>query len=379
MRTFGPSTIEGWYYAYRRGGLEALFDRPRSDKGSRKCITAEQAAAIDRVLGEHPRLRTRQIIGLLRKEGILVPGRPPSASSVYRYVKPRRRQMADGPAGRTERRAFEAPHPGALWQADIMYGPRIPAKTPDGRLCKRPTYLVALLDDHSRLCVHGRFYFSQGLDALVDAFENACRKRGVPERLYVDNGMVFSGSQLHLICARIGTALSHTRVRDAAAKGKIERLFQTVQISFLDPLLELAPPAGIDGLNAAFLKWVEEDYNRGAHSALAGQTPLERWLAGAAAVRPLPDDGSATQAFLLGDERSVRRDGTFAFHGRLFETDYALAGRRVQIRWRLTEPDRLYVYDGERSVGIARPLDRALNARLPRRRLGHDPSRGDRP
>jgi transposase InsO family protein len=379
MRAFGPSTIEAWYYAYRRGGLEALFDRPRCDKGSRKCISAEQAAAIDRMLEEHPRLRTRQIIRLLRERAILVPGQPPSASSVYRYIKPRRRQVADDPAGKPERRAFEAPHPGALWQADIMYGPRLPAKTADGRVCKRPTYLVALLDDHSRLCVHGQFYFSQGLDALVDAFENACCKRGVPERLYVDNGMVFSGSQLRLICARIGTVLSHTRVRDASAKGKIERLFQTVHTSFLHPLLELAPPAGIEALNGAFRKWVEEDYNGGVHSALAGQTPLERWLTGAARVRLLPQDGSAAQAFLLCAERTVRRDGTIAFHARLFETDYALAGRRVQVRWRLTDPGRLYVYDDQRLVGIARPLDRALNARLPRRRFGSDNPTGDRP
>lgn len=375
LRQFSASTIEGWYYAYRRDGLDALLDQLRSDKGTRKCISPEQAAAVDQLLTEHPRLRTKHLIKLLCDRGILVPGYPPSCSSVYRYVKPRRRQLAAPPAGR-ERRAFEAPHPGALWQADIMYGPHVPARTAQGRMCKRPTYLVAFLDDYSRLCVHGQFYFSQGLDALTDALESACRKRGVPEQLYVDNGLVFSGSQLRLICARIGTVLSHTRVRDASAKGKIERYFQNVQVSFLNPFLELTPPAGIEALNSAYLKWVEEQYNNRPHSALSGLTPLERWLAGASLVRLLPADGSVEHAFLLSDERTVRSDGTIMFNSRLFETDYALKGRKVQVRWRLSEPGRLYVYDEDRYVGVAKPLNRTLNARLPRRKLNHQ---GDQP
>ncbi|HEX2569287.1 MAG TPA: hypothetical protein VH877_06975 [Polyangia bacterium] len=32
-RTFGASTLERWYYAYRRGGLSALRSRPRKDRG----------------------------------------------------------------------------------------------------------------------------------------------------------------------------------------------------------------------------------------------------------------------------------------------------------------------------------------------------------
>jgi putative transposase len=371
LRSFSDSTIEDWYYLYRRCGLDALMDRPRSDKGTQKSIPPDLALAIDQVLTDHPRLRTKHLIGLLRDRGLLGP-QGPSTSSVYRYVKPRRQQRPEPPSGR-ERRAFEAPHPGALWQADIMYGPQVPMRTAQGRWCKRPTYLLAILDDYSRLCVHGQFYFSQGLDALGDAFESACRKRGVPERLYVDNGMVFSGSQLRLICARIGTVLTHTRVRDAAAKGKIERFFQTVQVSLLNPLLELTPPAGLEALNQAFGKWTEEQYNHRPHSALEGQTPMARWLAGAAVVRLLPADGSAEHAFLLSEERTVRADGTLQFHRQLFETDYTLKGRQVQVRWRLSEPTRLYVYDEDRYVGLARPLNRTLNARLPRRQLPHDP------
>jgi len=375
LRQYAQSTIEGWFYVYRTEGLGALQDRPRSDKGQVRCIGPELAGAIGKLLTEHPRLRTRHVIRQLRETGALKSG-DPSVSSLYRYVAKHRPAPATADAAR-ERRAFEASHPGALWQADIMYGPYVPCRGTDGRQRKRQTYLLDIIDDHSRLCVHGRFYFSQGLDALCDALEEAVHKRGIPERLYVDNGLVFSGTQLGLICARIGTRRLRTKKGDAPAKGKVERFHKSVRMSFLNRLLELSPPAGIEALNTAFQKWVEEEYNRGPHAGIDGATPLERWLAGSTCVRLLPGDGSHAHAFLVTEERVVRNDGTLVFGGRLFETDFALKGCTVEVRRRLAEPDRLYVYHDGRYIGIARPLNRTLNAKLPRHKTGNN-TQGDR-
>ena len=373
-RKFAPSTIEGWHYGYLAKGFAGLRDQPRSDKGLSRRVTPELDEALRLLLDGHPRLRIRQAIRRLRETGDLTPGKP-SVSTLYRHAAKLRAGRPPEPASR-ERLAFEAPHPGSLWQADIMYGPRIPARGADGRQRRLQTYLIAILDDHSRLCVHARFHFSQGLDALCDALEEAVRKRGVPERLYVDNGMVFSGSQLRLICARVGISLIHTRVRDAAAKGKVERFFKTARMSPLNAMLELDPPKRIEDLNSSFLKWVEEEYNRGPHAGIGGASPLERWLAGSANVRLPPEDGSWEHAFLVSEERAVRNDGTIVFAGRLYETDFTLRGRKVEVRRRLSDPERLHVYHDGRCVGAARPLDRALNAKLPRRKTGDETKGG---
>ena len=178
-------------------------------------------------------------------------------------------------------------------------------------------------------------------------------------------------------CARIGTRRIRTKKGDAAAKGKIERFHKTVRMSFLNALLELHPPANLAALNTAFGTWVEEEYNGGPHSGIDGATPLERWLAGSACVRLLPDDGSHDHSFLVTEDRVVRNDGTIVFAGRRFETDFALKGRTVAIRRRLAEPDRLHVYDDGQYIGIARPLNRTLNATLPRRKINPATS-GDR-
>src|SRR3546814_13377969 len=34
-RHLGEKTIEGWFYAYRRQGIEGLLPKPRSDRGQR--------------------------------------------------------------------------------------------------------------------------------------------------------------------------------------------------------------------------------------------------------------------------------------------------------------------------------------------------------
>lgn len=367
LRQYAASTIEGWYYAYRADGFETLQDKTRSDKGLERSIQPELAAAINKLVTEHPRLLTLHVIRQLRDTGALKSGSP-GVSTLYRYIGKHRPALCN-PAPDRERRAFEASHPGALWQADIMYGPYVPCRGADGRLRKRQTYLIDIVDDHSRLCAHGRFYFSQGLDALCNAFEDAVRKRGIPERIYVDNGLVFSGTQLELICARIGTRRIRTKKGDAPSKGKIERFHKTIRDSFLNRLLELHPPAGIEALNTAFLKWLEEEYHNDPHAGIDGATPMARWLTGAACVRVLPGGASYEHAFLVSENRLVRKDGTLVFSGRYFETDSTLCGQKVEVRRRLTDPERLYIYHDGRYIGVAQPLNRTLNAKLPRRKI----------
>jgi len=364
QKRYGLSTIEGWLYAYRAKGLDALRDQPRRDKGMHKVIGPELAEAIDRHLEEHPRLKTVHIIEDLKEQGLIVGDRP-SASSIYRYVRPRRSSEARRP--RRERRSFEAPYAGALWQMDVMYGSFVPVKGSDGRQRRQQTYLVACIDDHSRLCCHGQFYLNQGLGSIIDTFSTACRKRGVPEQLYCDNGQVFVSPQFRRVAAEVGTVIAHTRIRDCQAKGKVERYFQTVQSSFLTPLMELHPPKGLTTLNESFWQWMESAYNNKLHSSL-GETPIERWLKTAAKMRLLPVDRIHEHLFLLEAERKVRNDGTFPLLNRRYETDWALGGQRVRIRYDSEDLKTVFVFHERRFVGIAKPLDRDANYRLPRNR-----------
>jgi len=50
----GEKTIEAWYYAWRRGGIEALTPKPRSDRGQSK-LALEIQTAILAAKRENPR------------------------------------------------------------------------------------------------------------------------------------------------------------------------------------------------------------------------------------------------------------------------------------------------------------------------------------
>jgi transposase InsO family protein len=69
--------------------------------------------------------------------------------------------------------------------------------------------LIAFLDDHSRLIVHGEFYLSEGLDCYMDALEEALSKRGLPRKLYTDDGSAMRSHHLDHVCASLGIALVH--------------------------------------------------------------------------------------------------------------------------------------------------------------------------
>src|SRR5262249_23436501 len=130
-----------------------------------------------------------------------------------------------------KRLAFSMKYANQLWQADTLFGPYLDTGASGG--CRKQTRLIAFIDDASRVLCHGEFFFEENVNTLVQAIRAAFYKRGVPEQLLVDNGSIYSSQEITLICARVGCILRHTAVRDAAAKGKIERFFRRVRDQFL--------------------------------------------------------------------------------------------------------------------------------------------------
>ena len=117
-----------------------------------------------------------------------------------------------------DRRKFEAELPNDLWQSDAMHAIKI---TSEGRL--RKTYLFAFIDDMSRLVPHAEFYLREHLDSYSDALRRALSKRGLPRKLYVDNGPTFSSRHLGHVTASLGIALIHSQPYQPEGRGKIER------------------------------------------------------------------------------------------------------------------------------------------------------------
>lgn len=366
LRQFSWGTIEDWFYTYKREGLAGLEHQRRKDKGGFRGIDEKTRLHIDEYVREHSNLKTSVMINAMRKSEMIKDGAP-SDSTIYRYVRTIR-PLKEAPG--QERRSFEAPYSGNLWQTDIMYGPYLPYLNERGRWSKKQTFLVAIIDDHSRLLCHGEFYFKQDILAYLSCLKTALAKRGIPEKLYCDNGQVFLAEQVKRIMARLGTTVIHARIRDCAAKGKIERFFLTTRNCFLDPLMELDAPKKLDDLNKKFWKWSEESYNLKRHSGIDA-TPIERWMLSAHKVRLL-NFGAENDIFHFETTRKVKKDGTISLEGKIYETSWTLAGKKVDVRYDPFFPERPFIRYENQDYGRATPLSREFNNKLPGRKKKED-------
>lgn len=254
-----------------------------------------------------------------------------------------------------ERLAFSKRYANEMWQADTLFGPFVP----DAKGEPRQTRLVAFLDDASRLCCHGEFFHEENTVTLKATLKAALYKRGVPQTLYVDNGSIYAGKDITLICGRLGILLCHTPVRDAAAKGKVERFFRTVREQFLSRVLDLT---NLASLNAAFVHWVEDEYNCRVHSTL-GLKPVDRFALDLSRNRFLKTNEANEELFYGEEERSVKADNTFSFRAKRYEAPVDLRNRTIVVRFpQTTEGLPVVYYKGERQ-GEASLLDWVANDR----------------
>ena len=85
-------------------------------------------------------------------------------------------------------------------------------------------------------------------ESIAHDERQALLRRGIPQRLYVDNGANYRSQQLALVCAKLGVALIHARPHQPQGKGKQERWFRTVRAQLLATLSE-ADTASLEALN----------------------------------------------------------------------------------------------------------------------------------
>jgi putative transposase len=356
-RFFSPRTLEDWYYAHRRGGFSRLQGRQRSDAGELRALQPRVAEAILELRKSQPRLTVTAILERLRVQGIIEAGSQCSRSTVYRFLhqqgldRHRLRALVNEVGGPTK--AWESDSPNALWMSDVMDGPSLKN---DSKGAAQRTWLVATLDDHSRLSPHAQFYPHQKITALLDCLRQGFARRGLPEALYTDQGKIFTGSQLKIVCANLGIRLLHARPYAAWSKGKIERFFRTLQESFLAEL-SFEPATELEQLNNRLWSWIENTYHRRTHAALGGKSPLERFSS--VQLRPLPENWQAL--FYERIKRRVRLDATVSLEAQLWEVPVHLRGRQIELRRDPFEPSRIEVWYQGTLCGRATRCDKVLN------------------
>jgi putative transposase len=358
----GRSTARDWLELYRTYGFDGLKPGPRADAGQSRAIPESAQDLLLALRAERPKASVESLIRAVKLSGQMPPSLRLSRSAVHRFFAAQAPTPTATATVEPDALAFTYPHVNDLWVADVMHGPRllVPGQRAAGK-----TYLLAFLDDASRMVPFAGFYLAENAACFQDALKQALLRRGLPRRLYTDNGATFRTHHLEVICATLNISLIHSRPHKPRGRGKIERFFRHVRTAFL-PHLTDDSLGDVASLNRLFWAWLEGEYHQTPHRGLDGATPLDRFLQDQALVRQAP---SQLDIWLrMKVTRRVGRDRTVRLDGRLYETPDGYAGETVEVLYDPYDPARPIHFRrrGDNSETRLRRLDLETNAHLRR-------------
>ncbi len=243
--------MQQWLYRYRREGLTAW-------RRSNVAITVNPRSAPPCRSGSWPpsgrtRVARSTCCGSCWRTKAWYRGVRCRVRAIHRFLQ---RQGLSRPVGRRQSTprngaSFLAEQANQIWFGDVMHGPpgaragsiaqNVSSLAP-GR-CLAPDRAQRVLPAETALEIEG--VLKQGV-----------LKRGIAQKLIVDNGSAYRSASLQGICARLSISLIFCRPYAPEGKGKLERWHRTLRTQFLSEL-HLGPALGLEDLNARLWAWVE--------------------------------------------------------------------------------------------------------------------------
>ena len=282
-----------------------------------------------------------------------------SVDCVQRFIRHNDLKAARNPNLR-DRKAYEEDEFGKIWQADTCYLPHI---TEDGRT--RRVYCIMIIDDHSRLLVGGELFYNDNACNFQKVLKDAIATYGIPDKLYVDNGCSYSNEQLSMICVSLGILLLHTKIRDGASKGKVERHFRTLKERWLYTL-DISAITSLSQFNG-MLKDYMRSYNTTFHRGI-DTVPLERYQNSKDHPRKPQSRQWLDDCFYNRITRKVRKDSTITIDKVCYDVPMQFISAKVDIRYLPDDMTSAYILFDNQKFPI-RQTNRNDNCHMKRNNL----------
>jgi putative transposase len=382
----GPAlrTLERWLGLYKAGGLAALARPPRVDKGRRR-LPAELVALVEGLALKTP----RQSVATIHRIAVETAGRygwpVPGYAVVYDVVRnldPALQVMAHE-GDRRYREVYElvyrreAKTSNEIWQADHT---ELDLWVLDDKGKPARPWLTIVEDDYSRAAAG----YAVNLDApsalaTALAFRQAIWRKadpswhvcGIPTMFYVDHGSDFTSRHLEQVMADLRVRPVFSKKGEPRGRGKVERMFGTINQMCLPHLPGYAPRGTPDRKGQAKLTLAELDaaigaflvgtYNQRVHSE-TGQPPQQRWETGAFLPR-MPDSLEQLDLLLLtvAKPRKIHTDGIHFESMRYLDPVLAhYVGEQTTIRYDPRDLAEIRVYLSNPAAGQDEFLCRAI-------------------
>ena len=344
-----------WIARYRVDGPAGLA-RPRRPEAGKRTFPKELVELIEgmALLKPPPSIATihRRITGLAGERG----WRAPSYGSVRSIVGGTNPAMAtlahEGAAAFRDKyelvHRHRAVRPNATWQADYT---QLDILILDAGGKEARPWLTTVVDDHSRAVAGYMMMLGapSALNTSVALRQAIWRKAnpewpvcGIPDVLHVDHGSDFTSRHLEQAAADLRIRLIYSGIARPQGRGKIERLFRTINTELLPELpgnLRNGKPASpprlsLAELDAAIGAYIVSTYNARPHRAI-GMAPVDAWR-GDGLLPRMPETLAELDALLVmvAKPRTVHRDG-ICFEGLRYidPTLAAYVGEPVTIRY----------------------------------------------
>lgn len=351
-RKFSWTTLKKWLHLYRTYGLDGLKPSFRADRGTSRKIDNDVQDRIIHICNCRNLKTVSNLYRHLLQEKIIT-AESFTEVTLRNFVKANGIQFMKEP--KKPRKSFEAPHINILWTADFMHSSYVT----EGNQ-KKKTYLCAIIDDHSRIITGARFFTQESSLSLQKTLKAAVLTYGIPQKFYCDNGKVFVSGYIHMVCAKLGIALIHSKPYDSPSRGKIERFFKTVRDMFL-PFLTFDENLTLDSLNDQFTAWLQTYHHR-SHSGIK-QPPMDRYLSDLPNVtRREIAMHEADSYFYHSVERTVKNDCTIVFKNKEYEVPPKYMGKKIEIRYPLDNPEKLSLFENNVQIHTLTKLDKHLNS-----------------
>ena len=356
-KEYAPSTLKDWLRLYRKHGIDALYPKTRSDKGKSRKLTEKAKKFIINAKKDKPKRTAKSIYQELIAKGIIAHN-DLSLSTVQRFIS--KKKLSRKKLEPVDRKAYEFEFPNECWQSDVSVGPYLNI---DGK--KHKTYIIAILDDATRLIIHCQAFFKENFLSLLSVFKQGVGKRGIPKKIFVDNAKIYKSSQMQYICASLGTILCFARPFSPESKGKVERWFETMHSQWMN-VIDWNQFSSLKELNESLQDYVENNYNKTEHSSIDAK-PIDKFVEHIDRIKFLENKKQLDNTFLYRVKRKVKKDATISLNTITFEVPMKYIGEKINVRYDPSALDKAFIFseDGEKKKTI-HPVDKVANSKVKR-------------
>ena len=355
------STIKKWYLDYQKFGYNGLIPKTRTDLNSSRKLSLEAQEKIVEYKKNYPHISGTLIYKKLIEDGYINELKV-SKSTVLKFI--RDNYLLFGDDGKVDRRAFEMEFANQMWDADTSHGPYLTINNN-----KIKTYLIALIDDASRLITNAKFYFEDNAINFQNTFKEGLKKYGIPKRIFLDNGKTYKNEQLSIICANCGMELIYTKPYSPQSKAKIERWFHTMKETWMRGI-NWEDIKDLDELNDMLNDFVNE-YNNKIHTSLKDSndnniSPKQRWFKDQDKIKKI-DNNLIDEYFLHTAYPTIRSDSIAHVKKLEYEVPTKYIGKKITIKYDFSDRTKAWIYDDGKKIEDIHLVDKVANSKIRRK------------